>query len=74
MFFIKSMFINLISELAKELEFNEDEIQQVRAENPNSLQEQSHALLQRWVDREGKHATGKSCTYLFFKKVKSYNA
>ncbi|XP_050973412.1 ankyrin-2 isoform X5 [Labeo rohita] len=45
------------TELAKELEFNEDEIQQVRAENPNSLQEQSHALLQRWVDREGKHAT-----------------
>ncbi|ROI15972.1 Ankyrin-2 [Anabarilius grahami] len=45
------------TELAKELEFNEDEIQQVRAENPNSLQEQSHALLQRWVEREGKHAT-----------------
>ncbi|KAL1282621.1 hypothetical protein QQF64_001424, partial [Cirrhinus molitorella] len=45
------------TELAKELEFNEDEIQQVRTENPNSLQEQSHALLQRWVDREGKHAT-----------------
>lgn len=50
-------------ELAKELEFNEDEIQQVRAENPNSLQEQSHALLQRWVEREGKHATGESCSY-----------
>ncbi|XP_059409724.1 ankyrin-3 isoform X2 [Carassius carassius] len=45
------------TELAKELEFNEDEIQQVRVENPNSLQEQSHALLQRWVEREGKHAT-----------------
>ncbi|XP_065110502.1 uncharacterized protein [Paramisgurnus dabryanus] len=45
------------TELAKELEFNVDEIQQVRAENPNSLQEQSHALLQRWVEREGKHAT-----------------
>ncbi|XP_056591273.1 ankyrin-2 isoform X3 [Triplophysa dalaica] len=45
------------TELAKELEFIEDEIQQVRTENPNSLQEQSHALLQRWVDREGKHAT-----------------
>ncbi|XP_051561173.1 ankyrin-2-like isoform X3 [Myxocyprinus asiaticus] len=45
------------TELAKELEFNEDEIQQVRAENPNSLQEQSHALLQRWVEREGKYAT-----------------
>ncbi|XP_016347191.1 ankyrin-2-like isoform X4 [Sinocyclocheilus anshuiensis] len=45
------------TELAKELEFYEDEIQQVRAENPNSLQEQSHALLQCWVEREGKHAT-----------------
>uniref|UniRef100_A0A8C2PSZ2 Ankyrin 2a, neuronal n=1 Tax=Cyprinus carpio TaxID=7962 RepID=A0A8C2PSZ2_CYPCA len=51
------LYNNLFSELAKELEFNEDEIQQVRAENPNSLQEQSHALLQRWVEREGKHAT-----------------
>ncbi|MEQ2292776.1 hypothetical protein AMECASPLE_026346 [Ameca splendens] len=45
------------TELARELEFNEDDIQQVRIENPNSLQEQSHALLQRWVEREGKHAT-----------------
>ncbi|XP_041838578.1 ankyrin-3 isoform X3 [Melanotaenia boesemani] len=45
------------TELARELEFNEDDIQQVRTENPNSLQEQSHALLQRWVEREGKHAT-----------------
>ncbi|XP_047222325.1 ankyrin-2 [Girardinichthys multiradiatus] len=45
------------TELARELEFNKDDIQQVRIENPNSLQEQSHALLQRWVEREGKHAT-----------------
>uniref|UniRef100_A0A8C7HLQ2 Ankyrin 2 n=1 Tax=Oncorhynchus kisutch TaxID=8019 RepID=A0A8C7HLQ2_ONCKI len=45
------------TELARELEFNEDEIQEVRTENPNSLQEQSHALLQRWAEREGKHAT-----------------
>ncbi|XP_037554211.1 ankyrin-2 [Nematolebias whitei] len=45
------------TELARELEFGEDDIQQVRTENPNSLQEQSHALLQRWVEREGKHAT-----------------
>ena len=49
-----------VSELARELEFNEDEIQEVRTENPNSLQEQSHALLQRWAEREGKHATGMS--------------
>ncbi|MCJ8749324.1 hypothetical protein PDJAM_G00175100 [Pangasius djambal] len=45
------------TELAKELEFNENEVQQVRAENPNSLQEQSTALLHRWTEREGKHAT-----------------
>ena len=45
-------------ELARELEFSQDDIQLVRTENPNSLQEQSHALLQRWVEREGKHATG----------------
>ncbi|KAM9314830.1 uncharacterized protein ank2a [Pholidichthys leucotaenia] len=45
------------TELARELEFNEEDIQIVRAENPNSLQEQSHALIQRWVEREGKHAT-----------------
>nr|XP_061791974.1 ankyrin-2-like [Nerophis lumbriciformis] len=45
------------TELARELEFNEDDIQFVRSQNPNSLQEQSHALLQRWVEREGKHAT-----------------
>ncbi|XP_035856182.1 ankyrin-3 isoform X3 [Sander lucioperca] len=45
------------TELARELEFSENDIQLVRTENPNSLQEQSHALLQRWVEREGKHAT-----------------
>ncbi|XP_045903331.1 ankyrin-2-like isoform X2 [Micropterus dolomieu] len=45
------------TELARELEFSEDDIQLVRTQNPNSLQEQSHALLQRWVEREGKHAT-----------------
>ncbi|XP_037328542.2 ankyrin-2 isoform X1 [Pungitius pungitius] len=45
------------TELARELEFSEIDIQLVRTENPNSLQEQSHALLQRWVEREGKHAT-----------------
>uniref|UniRef100_A0A8C4P0E1 Ankyrin 2a, neuronal n=1 Tax=Dicentrarchus labrax TaxID=13489 RepID=A0A8C4P0E1_DICLA len=50
-------FLSLLLELARELEFSEDDIQLVRTENPNSLQEQSHALLQRWVEREGKHAT-----------------
>lgn len=57
----KTYFLSSIStELARELEFSENDIQAVRTENPNSLQEQSHALLQRWVEREGKHATGKS--------------
>ncbi|XP_060771629.1 ankyrin-2 [Neoarius graeffei] len=45
------------TELAKELEFSENEVHQVRAENPNSLQEQSTALLKRWTEREGKQAT-----------------
>uniref|UniRef100_A0A3Q3Q325 Ankyrin 2a, neuronal n=1 Tax=Monopterus albus TaxID=43700 RepID=A0A3Q3Q325_MONAL len=45
------------TELARELEFSDDDIQLVRTENPNSLQDQSHALLQHWVEREGKHAT-----------------
>uniref|UniRef100_A0AAQ6AJW0 Ankyrin 2a, neuronal n=1 Tax=Amphiprion ocellaris TaxID=80972 RepID=A0AAQ6AJW0_AMPOC len=59
-YFISFLFLALLSitpELARELEFSEDDIQLVRTENPNSLQEQSHALLQRWVEREGKHAT-----------------
>ncbi|XP_066515758.1 ankyrin-2-like isoform X2 [Hoplias malabaricus] len=45
------------TELAKELEFSENEVQQIRTDNPNSLQEQSNALLQHWSEREGKHAT-----------------
>ncbi|XP_048851670.1 ankyrin-2-like isoform X2 [Brienomyrus brachyistius] len=45
------------AELARELEFDEDRIQQIRVENPNSLQEQSHALLKHWAEREGDNAT-----------------
>lgn len=52
------MFLLLHLELARELEFDEDRIQQIRVENPNSLQEQSHALLKHWVEREGENATG----------------
>lgn len=55
----------LFIELAKELEFNDNEVQQVRMKNPNSLQEQSTALLQRWTEREGKHATGQYFTLDF---------
>ncbi|XP_072574842.1 uncharacterized protein [Paramormyrops kingsleyae] len=45
------------TELAQELEFTEDQIHQIRAENPNSLQDQSHALLKYWMDRGGDEAT-----------------
>jgi len=46
------------SELARELDFTEEQIHQIRIENPNSLQDQSHALLKYWLERDGKHATG----------------
>uniref|UniRef100_A0A672MCH3 Ankyrin 2 n=1 Tax=Sinocyclocheilus grahami TaxID=75366 RepID=A0A672MCH3_SINGR len=45
------------SELARELEFSELQINQIRNENPNSLQDQSHALIRLWKEREGKNAT-----------------
>ncbi|ROL48322.1 Ankyrin-2 [Anabarilius grahami] len=44
------------SELAQELEFSELQIKQIRNENPNSLQDQSHALIRLWKEREGKNA------------------
>lgn len=42
------------SELARELQFGVDDINRIRVENPNSLLEQSMALLNLWVSREGK--------------------
>ncbi|XP_056444485.1 ankyrin-1 [Gadus chalcogrammus] len=56
--------INLISEqlglswaeLARELLFSVDEINRIRVDHPNSLQDQSSALLSLWVNREGKRA------------------
>ncbi|XP_042368569.1 ankyrin-2b isoform X2 [Plectropomus leopardus] len=45
------------TELARELDFSEERINLIRIENPNSLQDQSHALLKLWVEREGKHTT-----------------
>ncbi|XP_069374495.1 ankyrin-2b isoform X7 [Paralichthys olivaceus] len=45
------------TELAREVEFSEERINLIRIENPNSLQDQSHALLKLWAEREGKHAT-----------------
>ncbi|KAK5851843.1 hypothetical protein PBY51_023364 [Eleginops maclovinus] len=56
--------INLISEqlglswaeLARELQFGVDDINRIRVENPNSLLDQSSALLNLWASREGKRA------------------
>ncbi|XP_050971028.1 ankyrin-2b isoform X29 [Labeo rohita] len=48
------------SELARELEFSEVQINQIRNENPNSLQDQSHALIRLWKEREGNNATAEN--------------
>uniref|UniRef100_A0A8B9KCE7 Ankyrin 2 n=1 Tax=Astyanax mexicanus TaxID=7994 RepID=A0A8B9KCE7_ASTMX len=45
------------TELARELEIGEEQINQIRAENPNSLQDQSHALIRLWTEREGATST-----------------
>uniref|UniRef100_A0A671YAU7 Ankyrin 2 n=1 Tax=Sparus aurata TaxID=8175 RepID=A0A671YAU7_SPAAU len=45
------------TELARELDFSEERINLIRIENPNSLQDQSHALLRLWAEREGKKTT-----------------
>uniref|UniRef100_A0A8D3AYZ2 Ankyrin 1, erythrocytic a n=1 Tax=Scophthalmus maximus TaxID=52904 RepID=A0A8D3AYZ2_SCOMX len=44
------------SELARELQLSVDDINKIRVENPNSLLEQSSALLNLWATREGKRA------------------
>ncbi|XP_022427006.1 ankyrin-1 isoform X9 [Delphinapterus leucas] len=44
------------AELARELQFSVDDINRIRVENPNSLLEQSVALLNLWVIREGQDA------------------
>ncbi|CAL9694533.1 unnamed protein product [Knipowitschia caucasica] len=41
------------TELARALSFSEDRINLIRAEYPNSLQDQSHALLRLWAEQEG---------------------
>uniref|UniRef100_A0A4W3I3L2 Ankyrin 2 n=1 Tax=Callorhinchus milii TaxID=7868 RepID=A0A4W3I3L2_CALMI len=45
------------TELARELDFTEEQIHQIRIENPNSLVDQSHALLKYWMERDGKYAS-----------------
>lgn len=51
-----------LSELARELQFGVDDINRIRVENPNSLLDQSSALLNLWASREGKRAKSKSDT------------
>lgn len=51
---------SLPTELARELQFTVEDINRIRVENPNSLLEQSAALLTLWVAREGENA---KCQY-----------
>ncbi|XP_054609898.1 ankyrin-2b isoform X10 [Dunckerocampus dactyliophorus] len=41
------------TELARELGFSQEKIDSIRSENPNSLQDQSYALLSHWMEEEG---------------------
>uniref|UniRef100_A0A3Q2XGV1 Ankyrin 1 n=1 Tax=Hippocampus comes TaxID=109280 RepID=A0A3Q2XGV1_HIPCM len=53
--------------LARELQFGVDDINRIRVENPNSLLDQSLALLNLWVAREGKRA--KESLYTALKNI-----
>uniref|UniRef100_A0A3Q1FJ89 Ankyrin 1 n=1 Tax=Acanthochromis polyacanthus TaxID=80966 RepID=A0A3Q1FJ89_9TELE len=55
------------AELARELQLSVDDINKIRVENPNSLLEQSSALLNLWATREGKRA--KSDLYAALKSI-----
>ncbi|XP_069467313.1 ankyrin-3 isoform X2 [Ambystoma mexicanum] len=55
------------TELARELNFSVDEINQIRVENPNSLTSQSFMLLKKWVCRDGKEATTDTLTNVLTK-------
>uniref|UniRef100_A0A674P0J3 Ankyrin 3 n=1 Tax=Takifugu rubripes TaxID=31033 RepID=A0A674P0J3_TAKRU len=55
------------TELAREMNFTVDEINQIRLENPNSLTAQSFMLLRKWVSREGKNATTDALTTVLAK-------
>ncbi|XP_061566214.1 ankyrin-2-like [Cololabis saira] len=48
------------TELARELDFSEERINMIRIENPNSLQDQSHALLNQWAESEGHHVAART--------------
>ncbi|XP_064418789.1 ankyrin-3 isoform X3 [Latimeria chalumnae] len=55
------------TELARELNFSVDEINQIRVDNPNSLTAQSFMLLKKWVNRDGKNATTDALTSVLTK-------
>lgn len=55
------------TELAREMEFSVDEINQIRVENPNSLTAQNFMLLKKWVSRDGKNATTDALTAVLTK-------
>ncbi|RVE60131.1 hypothetical protein OJAV_G00177840 [Oryzias javanicus] len=48
------------TELARDLGFSEEQINMIRNDNPNSLQDQSHVLLNQWAKREEQHATAEA--------------
>lgn len=52
-------------ELARELKFSDEQINRIRNENPNSLQDQSHALIKLWKEREGKDPAGEHPEHVF---------
>ncbi|XP_030626149.1 ankyrin-1 [Chanos chanos] len=56
------------AELARELQFGVDDINRIRVENPNSLLDQSSALLNLWAGREGKRAK-MECLYGALKNI-----
>ncbi|XP_051951923.1 ankyrin-1-like isoform X1 [Xyrauchen texanus] len=56
------------AELGRELQFNVDEINKIRVENPNSLLEQSSTLLNLWATQEGKR-TKMDSLYMALKSI-----
>lgn len=52
-------------ELARELKFSDVQIDRIRNDNPNSLQDQSHALIKLWKEREDKNASGEHTEHVF---------
>lgn len=62
-------FTVLLAELARELQFGVDDINRIRVENPNSLLDQSSALLNLWASREGKRAKSTSNTTVYLLQI-----